>query len=62
MPGRKVLSLVHAIVAGASHIDHVELLRTGATKAVLPHRVMAPSTLGTFLRSFMTCDVFASTD
>jgi len=49
---RKVLSLVHAIVAGASHIDHVELLRAGATKAVLPHRVMAPSTLGTFLRSF----------
>jgi hypothetical protein len=52
MPGRKVLSLVHAIVAGASHIDHVELLRAGATKAVLSHRVMAPSTLGTFLRSF----------
>jgi hypothetical protein len=52
LPGRKVLSLVHAIVAGASHIDHVELLRAGATKAVLPHRVMAPSTLGTFLRSF----------
>ena len=24
LPGRKVLSLVHAIVAGASHIDHVE--------------------------------------
>jgi hypothetical protein len=43
---------VHAIVAGASHIDHVELLRAGATKAVLSHRVMAPSTLGTFLRSF----------
>jgi hypothetical protein len=52
LPGRKVLSLVHAIVAGASHIDHVELLRAGATKAVLSHRVMAPSTLGTFLRSF----------
>ena len=51
-PGRKVLSLVHAIVAGASHIDHVELLRAGATRAVLPHRAMAPSTLGTFLRSF----------
>jgi hypothetical protein len=29
-----------------------DLLRTGATAAVLGHRVMAPSTLGTFLRSF----------
>jgi len=52
LPGRKALSLVHAIVAGASHIDHAEVLRAGATTAVLSHRVMAPSTLGTFLRSF----------
>ena len=51
-PGRKVLTLVHAIVAGASHIDHADMLRSGATEVVLPHRVMAPSTLGTFLRSF----------
>jgi hypothetical protein len=52
LPGRKVLSLVHAIVGGASHIDHANVLRAGATTAVLPHRVMAPSTLGTFLRAF----------
>jgi hypothetical protein len=52
LPGRKVLTLVHAIVAGGSHIDHADVLRAGATQAVLPHRVMAPSTLGTFLRSF----------
>jgi hypothetical protein len=51
-PGRKVLTLVHAMVAGASHIDHVDVLRAGNTAGVLPHRVMAPSTLGTFLRSF----------
>lgn len=51
-PGRKVLTLVAAILTGASHIDHVERLRAGATQAVLPFRVMAPSTLGTFLRSF----------
>jgi hypothetical protein len=51
-PGRKVLTLVHAMVAGASHIDHAEILRAGATDQVLPHRVMAPSTLGTFLRGF----------
>jgi hypothetical protein len=52
LPGRKVLTLVHAIAAGGSHIDHADVLRAGATQAVLPHRVMAPSTLGTFLRSF----------
>ena len=52
LPGRKVLTLVHAIVAGGSHIDHADVLRSGGTGRVLPHRVMAPSTLGTFLRSF----------
>ena len=51
-PGRKVLTLVHAMAAGASHIDHADMLRSGATSAVLGHRVMAPSTLGTFLRAF----------
>ena len=52
LPGRKVLTLVHAMVAGASHIDHADVLRSGATSSVLGHRVMAPSTLGTFLRAF----------
>jgi hypothetical protein len=51
-PGRKVLTLVHAMIAGASHIDHADMLRAGSTAAVLGHRVMAPSTLGTFLRAF----------
>jgi hypothetical protein len=51
-PGRKVLTLVHAMIAGASHIDHADILRAGSTTAVLGHRVMAPSTLGTFLRVF----------
>lgn len=51
-PGRKVLTLVHAMVAGAAHIDHADILRAGATGGVLSHRVTAPSTLGTFLRSF----------
>ena len=51
-PGRKVLTLVHAIVAGASHIGHADVLRSGGTQRVLAFRVMAPSTLGTFLRSF----------
>jgi hypothetical protein len=52
LPGRKVLTLVHAMVVGGSHIDHAEVLRAGGTQRVLPHRVMAPSTLGTFLRAF----------
>ena len=52
LPGRKVLTLVHAMAAGGSHIDHAEMLRSGATQAVLGHQVMAPSTLGTFLRAF----------
>jgi hypothetical protein len=52
MPGRKVLTLVHSIVAGGSHIDHADVLRAGGTQSVLAHRVMAPSTLGTFLRAF----------
>ena len=51
-PGRKVMTLVHAIVAGGSHIDHTDVLRCGGTRKVLPFRVMAPSTLGTFLRAF----------
>jgi hypothetical protein len=51
-PGRKVLTLVHAMVAGASHIGHADRLRSGASGAVLGHKVMAPSTLGTFLRAF----------
>jgi hypothetical protein len=51
-PGRKVLTLVTSILAGGSHIDHADRRRAGATGRVLPFRVMAPSTLGTFLRSF----------
>jgi hypothetical protein len=51
-PGRKTMTLVHAIVAGADCIDDVEVLRAGETEGVLGHRVMAPSTCGTFLRSF----------
>ena len=52
LPGRKVLTLVHAMVAGADCIYDCDVLRSGATGKVLGHGVMAPSTLGTFLRSF----------
>jgi hypothetical protein len=51
-PGRKVLSLVHAMLLGADCIDDCDVLRAGRTEAILGHRAMAPSTLGTFLRSF----------
>jgi Transposase DDE domain group 1 len=51
-PGRKLLTLVHSMIAGGDCIDDADLLRCGATSRVLGHRVMAPSTLGTFLRTF----------
>ncbi len=51
-PGAKILTLVHGMAAGANHIDHVDMLRAGASEAVLGHKVMAPSTIGTFLRAF----------
>ena len=50
-PGRKVMTLVQSMVAGGDCIDDADVLRSGATEQVLTHRVMAPSTLGTFLRS-----------
>jgi hypothetical protein len=46
-PGRKVMSLVSAMVLGADCIDDCDVLRSGQTAAVLGHRVAAPSTLGT---------------
>ena len=52
LPGRKVMSLVHGMLAGADSIDQMDVLRAGSTGLVLGHRVMAPSTLGTFLRAF----------
>src|SRR5829696_6273047 len=52
LPGRKLLTLVHAMLAGGDCIDDADVLRCGQTASVLGHRVMAPSTLGTFLRSF----------
>jgi hypothetical protein len=52
LPGRKVMSLVHGMLAGADSIDDMDMLRAGSTGMILGHRVMAPSTLGTFLRAF----------
>jgi hypothetical protein len=40
------------MLAGGDCVDDADVLRCGQTATVLGHRVMAPSTLGTFLRSF----------
>ena len=51
-PGRKLLTLVCSALVGGDSFDDADVLRSGETQRVLSHRVMAPSTLGTFLRSF----------
>ena len=49
--GAKVASLVAGMVAGADSIDDMALLRHGGMKKIFT-AVYAPSTLGSFLRSF----------
>jgi hypothetical protein len=51
-PGRKVMTMLSAMVLGADCIEDCDVLRSGQTAAVLGHRISAPSTLGTFLREF----------
>jgi hypothetical protein len=50
-PAEKCLTVIHSALAGGDCIDDVDALRAGATESVLGHRVAAPSTVGTFLRS-----------
>lgn len=50
--GDKAMTVVNAVLAGADSIDDCGVLRAGSTSAVLGHGVFAPSTIGTFLRSF----------
>jgi len=50
--GHKAMTLIHSALAGGDSIDDADVLRSGDTVAVLGHGVLAPSTLGTFLRSF----------
>ena len=50
--GDKLLTLVASALAGGDCIDDADALRTGSTDSVLGCVVKAPSTLGTFLRSF----------
>jgi len=51
LPGHKLATLVHGLVAGSSCIDDLDILRAGSTDRVLAHKVLAPSTIGTWLRS-----------
>ena len=51
-PGDKMLTLVASALAGGDCIDDADALRAGGTARVLGCVVKAPSTLGTFLRSF----------
>ena len=50
--GDKILTLVASALAGGDCIDDADTLRCGGTGRVLDCTVKAPSTLGTFLRSF----------
>ncbi|MGH7639300.1 MAG: IS1380 family transposase [Candidatus Dormibacteria bacterium] len=50
--GHKAMTVIHALLAGGDSIEDAEVLRAGASQVVLGHAVLAPSTLGTFLRSF----------
>jgi hypothetical protein len=50
--GDKAMTLVHSALVGGEWIEDADRLRAGTTGRVLGHRVVAPSTLGVFLRSF----------
>jgi hypothetical protein len=50
--GHKAMTVIHSVLAAADSIDGCEVLRAGATAEVLGHELRAPSTIGTFLRSF----------
>ena len=50
--GDKLMTLVASVMAGGDCIDDADVLRTGGTACTLGGTVKAPSTLGTFLRSF----------
>ena len=50
--GDQVLTLVASALAGGDCIDDADALRTGGTASAIGFVVKAPSTLGTFLRSF----------
>jgi hypothetical protein len=48
----KAMTLIASLLGGGDCIDDANALRAGSCEAVLGHKVLAASTLGTFLRSF----------
>jgi hypothetical protein len=50
--GLKAMTLVYSALSGGDCIDDADAMRVASTQEVLGHGVRAPSTLGTFLRSF----------
>ena len=50
--GDKVMTLVASALAGGDCIEDADVLRAGGTAGAIGCTVKAPSTLGTFLRSF----------
>ena len=50
--GDKLMTLVASALAGVDCVDDADVLRTGGTACTLGGTVKAPSTMGTFLRSF----------
>jgi hypothetical protein len=50
--GHKAMTVIHSVLAGGDSIDDCDVLRAASTESVLGHAVLAPSTIGTFLRSF----------
>ena len=50
--GDKMMTLIASALAGGDCIDDADVLRTEGTARVLGFTAKAPSTIGTFLRSF----------
>jgi hypothetical protein len=48
-PGRNLLTLAGTLVAGGDCTDDAAMLKVGATGKVLGHKVLAPSTMGTWM-------------
>ncbi len=51
--GDKIVTLVASALAGGDCIDDADVLRTGGTAGAIGCVVKAPSTLGTFLGTFL---------
>jgi hypothetical protein len=50
--GIKAMTVISSLLAGGEWIDDVDVLRAGASGQVCGHALRAPSTIGTWLRSF----------